>query len=49
MQSRNPGLELTVVLLVPLAVQEESTVMKWAKGEISNYTYLMVLNHAAGK
>lgn len=22
--------------------------MKWAKGEISNFTYLMILNHAAG-
>ncbi|KAG0006087.1 WD repeat-containing protein 81 [Entomortierella chlamydospora] len=28
---------------------QESTVMKWAKGEISNYTYLMILNHAAGE
>ncbi|KAG0200908.1 hypothetical protein BGX33_010720 [Mortierella sp. NVP41] len=32
-----------------LAVQEESTVMKWARGEISNFTYLMILNHAAGR
>jgi hypothetical protein len=30
-------------------MQEESTVMKWARGEISNFTYLMILNHAAGK
>lgn len=22
--------------------------MKWARGEISNFTYLMILNHAAG-
>ncbi|GJJ78952.1 WD repeat-containing protein 81 [Entomortierella parvispora] len=36
-------------LSIPKVVQEESTVMKWAKGEISNYTYLMVLNHAAGR
>ncbi|KAF8986169.1 hypothetical protein BGZ46_008513 [Entomortierella lignicola] len=32
-----------------IEIQEESTVMKWAKGEISNYTYLMILNHAAGR
>jgi hypothetical protein len=30
-------------------IQDESTVMKWVKGEISNFTYLMILNHAAGK
>ncbi|KAF9438628.1 WD repeat-containing protein 81 [Entomortierella beljakovae] len=34
---------------IPKEIQEESTVMKWAKGEISNYTYLMILNHAAGR
>ncbi|KAF9114439.1 hypothetical protein BGX27_010826 [Mortierella sp. AM989] len=32
-----------------IEIQEVSTVMKWAKGEISNYTYLMILNHAAGR
>ncbi|KAF9194137.1 hypothetical protein BGZ50_006616 [Haplosporangium sp. Z 11] len=30
-------------------IPEESTVMKWARGEISNFTYLMILNHAAGR
>lgn len=34
---------------IPKAIQEESTVMKWARGEISNFTYLMILNHAAGR
>ncbi|KAG0299722.1 hypothetical protein BGZ98_009812 [Dissophora globulifera] len=34
---------------LPKAIPEESTVMKWAKGEISNFTYLMILNHAAGR
>ncbi|KAI7824731.1 hypothetical protein BC939DRAFT_140564 [Gamsiella multidivaricata] len=34
---------------LPKEIQEESTVMKWAKGEISNFTYLMILNHAAGR
>ncbi|KAG0338601.1 WD repeat-containing protein 81, partial [Podila humilis] len=32
---------------IPREVLEESTVMKWARGEISNFTYLMILNHAA--
>ncbi|KAG0044558.1 hypothetical protein BGZ83_010233 [Gryganskiella cystojenkinii] len=36
-------------LSIPKAIQEESTVMRWAKGEISNFTYLMILNHAAGR
>ncbi|KAF9951307.1 hypothetical protein BGZ70_001039 [Mortierella alpina] len=34
---------------LPKEIQEESTVMKWAKGEISNFTYLMIINHAAGR
>ncbi|CAO3568262.1 unnamed protein product [Mortierella alpina] len=34
---------------IPEEIQEESTVMKWAKGEISNFTYLMIINHAAGR
>ncbi|KAI1318174.1 hypothetical protein EDD11_007057 [Mortierella claussenii] len=34
---------------LPKEVQEEATVMKWARGEISNFTYLMILNHAAGR
>ncbi|KAF9904323.1 hypothetical protein EC991_002829 [Linnemannia zychae] len=32
-----------------VTIQEESTVMKWARGNISNFTYLMILNHAAGR
>ncbi|KAG0198912.1 WD repeat-containing protein 81 [Mortierella sp. GBA30] len=35
--------------ILPKEPQAESTVMRWAKGEISNFTYLMVLNHAAGR
>ncbi|KAF9330286.1 hypothetical protein BG006_006743 [Podila minutissima] len=34
---------------LPKEIREEATVMKWAKGEISNFTYLMILNHAAGR
>ncbi|KAF9949169.1 hypothetical protein BGZ72_008997 [Mortierella alpina] len=34
---------------IPKEIQEESTVMRWAKGEISNFTYLMIINHAAGR
>ncbi|KAG0090334.1 hypothetical protein BGZ93_009359 [Podila epicladia] len=34
---------------LPKDIREEATVMKWAKGEISNFTYLMILNHAAGR
>ncbi|KAF9969340.1 WD repeat-containing protein 81, partial [Actinomortierella ambigua] len=34
---------------LPREVQEDSVVMKWARGEISNFTYLMILNHAAGR
>ncbi|KAG0278237.1 hypothetical protein BGZ95_004434 [Linnemannia exigua] len=34
---------------IPKAIQEESTVIKWARGDISNFTYLMILNHAAGR
>ncbi|KAF9430384.1 WD repeat-containing protein 81 [Podila epigama] len=33
----------------PGEISEEATVMKWAKGEISNFTYLMILNRAAGR
>ncbi|KAI8599116.1 hypothetical protein EDD21DRAFT_308451 [Dissophora ornata] len=42
------GIKCSVPLFAT-GIQEESTVMKWAKGEISNYTYLMILNHAAGR
>ncbi|KAK3827473.1 MAG: hypothetical protein J3Q66DRAFT_275023 [Benniella sp.] len=34
---------------IKCSIQDESTVMKWVKGEISNFTYLMILNHAAGR
>ncbi|KAF9390624.1 hypothetical protein CPC16_004938 [Podila verticillata] len=34
---------------LPKEIREEASVMKWAKGEISNFTYLMILNHAAGR
>ncbi|KAF9174116.1 WD repeat-containing protein 81 [Mortierella sp. AD010] len=44
----NGGLLKPKGLSIPNEIQE-STVMKWAKGEISNYTYLMILNHAAGR
>lgn len=29
-------------------IQEEPLVMKWVRGEISNFSYLMALNHFAG-
>jgi hypothetical protein len=40
--------QLNVIFFRVIAIQEEATVMKWARGEISNFTYLMILNHAAG-
>ncbi|KAI9318152.1 hypothetical protein BX666DRAFT_1935290 [Dichotomocladium elegans] len=30
-------------------INEEPLVMKWVKGEISNFSYLMALNHLAGR
>lgn len=32
-----------------IEIQDEPLVMKWVKGDISNYSYLMALNHLAGK
>jgi hypothetical protein len=37
-----------MVLIFLAAIQEESLVMRWVRGEISNFTYLMALNHLAG-
>jgi serine/threonine protein kinase len=34
---------------IPKHIQEESLVMRWVRGDISNYTYLMALNHLAGR
>ncbi|KAG0216715.1 WD repeat-containing protein 81, partial [Mortierella sp. GBA43] len=42
-------LTTTVNQGLPKEIQDESTVMKWVKGDISNFTYLMILNHAAGR
>ncbi|RUS29740.1 hypothetical protein BC938DRAFT_480298 [Jimgerdemannia flammicorona] len=34
---------------IPKQIQDESLVMKWARGDISNYAYLMALNYLAGR
>ncbi|KAH8547605.1 hypothetical protein BGW37DRAFT_432375 [Umbelopsis sp. PMI_123] len=34
---------------VNTTIQEESLVMRWVRGNISNFTYLMALNHLAGR
>ncbi|KAI9270674.1 hypothetical protein BDA99DRAFT_326484 [Phascolomyces articulosus] len=31
------------------AIEEEPLVMRWVRGDISNYSYLMALNHLAGR
>ncbi|ORZ09719.1 hypothetical protein BCR41DRAFT_309357 [Lobosporangium transversale] len=41
--------ELPFTIRIGSKIHEESTVMRWVKGEISNFTYLMILNHAAGR
>ncbi|KAI7849268.1 hypothetical protein BDC45DRAFT_280949 [Circinella umbellata] len=35
--------------LEDLAIEEEPLVMQWVRGDISNFSYLMALNHLAGK
>ncbi|KAI9288274.1 hypothetical protein BC943DRAFT_318124 [Umbelopsis sp. AD052] len=34
---------------IPKSIRQESLVMRWVRGDISNFTYLMALNHLAGR
>jgi len=34
---------------IPRALSDESLTMKWVRGEISNFSYIMALNHFAGR
>ncbi|KAG2178007.1 hypothetical protein INT43_003260 [Umbelopsis isabellina] len=42
-------MEASIHSNIPKHIQEESLVMRWVRGDISNYTYLMALNHLAGR
>ncbi|KAI8060132.1 hypothetical protein BC940DRAFT_246905 [Gongronella butleri] len=44
------GLQYSIgTMSMPKTIQQEPLVMQWVRGEISNYSYLMILNALAGR